>query len=308
MPRSQLSNEASLRLRRKYHLKVVAFWTAKFSPCFCRFHTSFIIYLCSYFPTKCNSSKLLRVHQGTIQYFKKNNKWALFAPIRRNILAEGLRLVYIPDEDIVFLCGGLRLQARSTYYITRAKTKQLSDMGTRRSLHGLYYAKSINSVLVFGGEQLRERFEQLNSAEKFDLRDNEWKALPDMLEARADFQPCVVAAKVFLCGGNQSGTCELFDLKTGEYRRLSFGKIDPGPCFSVYLPEDTILVVTSYRALYYSLRTLEALPSGYPHTCLTQPCPPPYKLCFRAAITYSPSSTCVHVVSRYQRSTIDFSS
>jgi hypothetical protein len=306
MPRSQLSNEASLRLRRKYHLKILAFWTAKFSPCFCRFHISFIIHLCSYFPTKANSTKLLRVHQGTVQYFKKNNKWALFAPVRRNLLAEGLRLVYIPDEDIVFLCGGLRLQARSAYYITRTKTKQLSDMSTRRSLHGLCYAKSINSVLVFGGEQLRERFEQVKSAEKFDLRDNEWKSLPDMLETRADFQPCVATAKVFLCGGNQSKTCELFDLKTGEYSILSIGMIDPGPCFSVYLPEDTILVVTSYRTLHYSLSTLRAFPSRDHYTCLTQPCPPPYKLRFHAAIAYSPSSTVVQVIGSYQRSTIDF--
>lgn len=306
MPKSQLSKEASVRLRKKYHWKVLAFWTAKYSPCFSRFSTNFVIHLCSYFPTKSNSNKLLRVHQGTIQYFKKTDKWALFAPIRRNILPEGLRLVYIPDEDIVFICGGLRLQAKSTYYITRTKTKQLSDMSTRRSLHGLCYAKSVNSVLVFGGEQLQERFEQISSAEKFDLRENEWKTLPDMLEARADFQPCVVYDKVYICGGNQSGTCELFDLKTGVYSLLGIEKLEPGPCFSVNIPRDTILVVTRFKGLIFSVISLWVTPLCSRFPVLTQSCPPPYKHRLQAAISYTPPSPCVQLICLYHYRTISF--
>lgn len=296
MPRSQLSIEASLRLRHKYHLKLLTYWTASFSPCFSCFPKGLICHLCSYIPAKGNSNKLLRLHQGTLQYFKKNHKWALFAPIRRNLLAEGLRLVYIPDEDLAFLCGGLRLQARSAYYVTRTKTRQLPDMSARRSLHGLCYAKSVQAILVFGGEQLRERFEQLRSAEKFDLVDNEWKRIPDMLDTRADSQPCVAGGNVFLCGGNLSGSAEKLCLQTGQYHSLHIRGLRPGPGLCVYLPTDTVLIFAGSTNSRYSLSSGESMPLFGRCATFNQSCPPAYRPRLNGAIAYDASADSVHVI------------
>jgi len=256
----------------------------------------------------------MRVHQGTLQYFKKNSKWALFAPIRRNVLSEGMRLVYIPEEDLVFLCGGLRVQARSAYYVTRTKTRQLPDMSTRRSMHGICYAKSVQAVLVFGGEQLRERFEQLRSAEKFDLVGNEWKGLLDMLETRADFQPCAAGGDVFLCGGNNVGSAEKLCLKTGQYSALNICKLEPGPSLAVYLPTDAIVIFAGSKSFNYLLSSKSCMPKYCPFTVLSQPCPPAYRPRLNGALAYSASTSFVQVLTTsfvqvsttYQYSTIPF--
>ena len=88
----------------------------------------------------------------------------------------------------------------------------------------------------------------VKTCEKIDLniRNSTWEALPDMVEARSSFNPCLFTEYVYLCG-YYSGLVEVFSPQTDSFLPFQLQLPEVSNC-CVYVHNNS-LVVHSYGYL-----------------------------------------------------------
>ena len=124
--------------------------------------------------------------------------------------------LFIDNGKWVFVCGRYPSSA-SAYLIDSVSgaVEQQQNMRVRRCEHGM--AVFQNNVYVFGG---LDSPKYLKSCEKFSLTSRAWAPLPDMLEARDCFNPCVYKGEAYLIGGRNARSSEIFHIATETFRKL----------------------------------------------------------------------------------------
>jgi hypothetical protein len=127
---------------------------------------------------------------------------------------------------------------------------ELPQMGEARGWPGaILYA---NYVYVFGGN-----IELLLSVEKYSIQANRWVAVPDMIEGRFSFTPCLYKDEIYLADCNSGRrVIEAFDPQKEVYRQLSV-RLPPLGTHSVSFIINDDFYFISYQ---YSLGTLRLKP------------------------------------------------
>ena len=91
-------------------------------------------------------------------------------------------------------------------------------------------------VYLFGGI----KFTDSTACEFFDLYENSWYLLPDMLSARSGFQPCVYNHYIYLIGGRHTQAAERFDLHQSTFQSIE-----------IELPDSNFTVVFCDKDLFF---------------------------------------------------------
>lgn len=171
------------------------------------------------------SPQLVRVESQAISLFDFSQKrWKPLLSLSKPVARSGHRFCLQSDTE-VFLCGGKDEAGtilKSSFELDfQGRVTCKSDMSIERSLHGLVYYAGIR--YVFGGETTHQTCisHVSNQAERLELGESAWKLLPQMQYARKSFQPAVWRLGIYLCGGEQQLSIEVFELETWQMRRLT---------------------------------------------------------------------------------------
>ena len=120
-------------------------------------------------------------------------------------------------SDVVMYMGGLPPYTPEAFAVNLVSfhVTELPQMKEARGWPGaILYA---NSVYVFGGN-----IELLLSVEKYSIRANRWTSMPNMIEGRFSFTPCLYKEEIYLADGNSGRRIiEAFDPHKEIYRQLS---------------------------------------------------------------------------------------
>lgn len=98
-------------------------------------------------------------------------------------------------------------------------------MLTARYCHGVI---QVQNIYIFGGSDV---LRPLKQCEKIDLKSTNrtWKALPDMQEAKSQFNPCLYNRWVYVCGGG-SKLVEAFTPQNNSFLPLQLRIPEDHPC------------------------------------------------------------------------------
>ena len=179
--------------------------------------------------------------------------------------------LFLPDSSLLVTGGEVvdvsqetRKQFRHVYCVSRDGTyKRLKNMCQRRKSHGLVLFEGV--VYALGGRGLKgilNLCEKLGTTGK--IQSKQWEEMQSMMLPRHSFNPCAARGRVFICGGDTLGKCEVFDVHTGCFAPLPL-KLSPytrsACCF---LDHSDLLVLTSERLYRWRLDTTEP-PSSLEH-------------------------------------------
>lgn len=169
--------------------------------------------------------QLIRIEDQAISLFDfSQNRWKAELSLNKSVARSGHRFCLQSDTE-VFLSGGkddAGTILKSSFEIDfQGRVTCKPDMSIERSLHGLVYYAGIR--YVFGGETTHQTniCHASNQAERLELGENTWKQLPEMQHARKSFQPAVWRLSIYLCGGEQQLSIEVFELETWQMRELT---------------------------------------------------------------------------------------
>jgi len=108
----------------------------------------------------------------------------------------------------------------------------------------------------------------VKQCEKIDLSSANltWKALPDMIEGRWGFNPCLFHEYVYICGA-ESKIIEAFDPHINRFIPLQYHLSD-GSCSCLYVHQDYLVVLSSRYITKFSARRAGQL---LPHSQTSSP-------------------------------------
>ena len=121
----------------------------------------------------------------------------------------------MPSGEVVITGGSLTGRSRNSTMLFSSTTSEIQDLEpmtiARRSHASLYYQ---GGCYVFGGVLDEEK---ISLCERYDWESGTWSSLPQMKERRAYHGCCVYNNLLFVCGGGETSSCEVFDPSTKEF-------------------------------------------------------------------------------------------
>jgi len=86
----------------------------------------------------------------------------------------------------------------------------------------------------------------VNTCEKFQLANNQWTNLPNMKEARFNFNPCLFSGIIYLCGATSSGAAvmEAFSPESDTFLLVQIPVPESNVC-CLYADNDLLVVNTA---------------------------------------------------------------
>lgn len=161
--------------------------------------------ICAYLPPPYH---LALVFNSSLSYFDCSTQTMRPAvTLDREFDSTNSRWVAVDTNRVVLCGGGDGNEAWKTAYMLYANgsTLALPDMLHGHRSCGL--TLWCRSIYVFGSFVS----EGATKSECFSLREQFWSSLPDMQTNRSCFTPVVWQSAVYLCGGNQNNTVEVWD-------------------------------------------------------------------------------------------------
>lgn len=169
---------------------------------------------------------------------------SLSAPIQVN--GKTSRWVLV-DRQRVVCCGGSKEGKKVEFWSYccfiegDGTVLDMPNMLQARCNHGLIQWKC--QILVFGGVyeygyHSKSEYIQLGALET-------WKALPNMSQGKANFNPCRYIGRIYLCGG-MSSTLESFNPLTSTFQTLLIG-LPEGRCACLICIHTGALIVHTRR-------------------------------------------------------------
>ena len=189
---------------------------------------------------------LAEVRPDLIALFDCESKeWTKSVELNRHLNVSNFSATCFLRNGHVFACGGNPggVSVMDTYDvdIETGVVGKLADMKTARHGHGVlaYY----NVVFVFGGYNTTT-IAALSTCEKYVFRISDWIPLKhEMITAHSWFNPAIYRHLVYICGGNQVVSCEVFDPSTEKFTGLPMVLPDVGNTRSV-ISNDQLIVLS----------------------------------------------------------------
>jgi len=168
---------------------------------------------------------------------------------------------YIWAGRRLFGCGGGAPRGRKEAWEIDGSLVNLQwkpDMLTPRWGHGLWFDERRGEILVFGGLSFVSPLHTANPdtavLQECEVLTQIWQDLPTMQEGRAHFTPCACQGSVFLCGGFNTKTIEIYHLKDASYRKLPFTTPERGPTVAG-IDRHTLVIFSTQQKREVSLRS-----------------------------------------------------
>jgi len=194
--------------------------------------------LCSpdppYYPSTVSAKQACRLKlqsRGRLAVFRENEVvlfdckaevWRRF-PLQSLAPAVHCTSVYLPTGHLL-CCGGLEIVLKDTrgLELSAAATAFLLniDGGSVRRTGNLLTGRHsqgmvcyVGTVYVFGGVNTHT----LRKAEEYHIATKRWRSLPSMNNSRHLFNPCARLDHIYLCGGVDCDSMEIFSIRERRY-------------------------------------------------------------------------------------------
>lgn len=171
---------------------------------------------CIYIP-RCNTKKLLKYDLS----LNRAHISDLHSSISKNF--EGTSSCILPNNTIL-LVGGANPNHGDTYLFHPSTSEciKLRSLNTSRGYVGLYCYD--NYIYAMGGYTTYYS----NKAERMEIEGNGWKNLADMIEPRDAFSCYGTENRIYLFGGNNTGSVEYYDIISNSFCLVRDLRVNPG--------------------------------------------------------------------------------
>lgn len=175
-------------------------------------------------------------------------------PLRSASSAVHCTSVYLPTGDLLS-CGGLEivpkepegleLSAAASAFLLNIESGSLcrgGNMRTARHSHGMVCYTG--SVFAFGGVSTLT----LRKAEEYQIATKRWHSLPSMNHPRRLFNPCARSDSIYLCGGVDCDSLELFSIPDRKYTviEIMLPVTRCWQCASVLVQDELVYVTEAF--------------------------------------------------------------
>lgn len=149
----------------------------------------------------------------------------------------------LPNGDIFIVSVSNNRCLCFVYNLHYSRQTCFGPLNTVRDQMTLYYYRDY--IYALGGYQTSETavspgsLKAMKVAERFNIADNKWEILPDMIEARVAPSVVGIGDSIFVLGGG--GNAEKYDLITEKFIKFSFSV----PCthFITFLYNDSVYLL-----------------------------------------------------------------
>ncbi|KAM7270500.1 hypothetical protein ACFE04_029714 [Oxalis oulophora] len=170
-------------------------------------------------------------------------------PIKDKVCPHGLRCVSVPNDGILFVCGGMvsdvdcPLDLVLKYEMRKNRWTVMNKMITARSF---FASGVIDKMMYVAGGNSADLFE-LDSAEVLDLEDGNWRPIPNMGTNMASYDTAVLNKKLFVTEGwlwpfFVSPRGQVYDPKTNNWESMAVGLREGWTGSSVVIYEHLFVV------------------------------------------------------------------
>lgn len=145
----------------------------------------------------------------------------------------------VTHEGSVVFTGGFNSKSVFLYEWSKKSLEQVSDMKFERSFHS---AVSLGDfIYVIGGAVSAE---PTKSCERFDIIHKTWQSIGDLTHARHKHSSCVYRGRIFVAGGVNNNTLEVYNTVSNKFSVLRTTLSSPGPCL-MFPVEDFMIIFHS---------------------------------------------------------------
>jgi hypothetical protein len=158
----------------------------------------------------------------------------------------------------LLITGGSDKRTAYLFEISEKKLERIQDMCSTRSNHaGVSLA---DYVYVLGG---RTSEGVSKSCERFDLVQKSWQAIGDLMHGREKHSACVYRGRIFVAGGVDVSTLEVFNTVSNKFSTLRTILNVPGPCL-MFPVEDFMIIfhgntISSFDPAKFTCQALKSL-------------------------------------------------
>lgn len=152
----------------------------------------------------------------------------------------------LPNGDIFIVSYSNDRILTFVYNLNYSKHICFGPMNTVRDQISLYYYKGY--IYALGGYQTTDatHLKSLKIAERFNLHENHWEILEDMLEERVAPSVIGIGDYIYILGGG-TNTAEKYDIVMEKF--ISFEIEVPFYHFLTFLKEDKVFIVTKDKVI-----------------------------------------------------------
>lgn len=164
----------------------------------------------------------------------------------------------LTTDGNLFITGGSNSKNCFIFDINDKKIEQVQDMSTVRAHHA---AVSLGDfVYVIGGLTAQG---VTGTCERFDLMQKTWQSIGDLIHPREKHSACVYRGRIFVAGGVQINTLEVFNTVSNKFSTLRTILPMPGPCL-MFPVEDFMIIfhgnnISSFDPAKFTCQSLTSL-------------------------------------------------
>jgi len=234
--------------------KIYLLWVRKYAESGSKaLFTAVLREICAYI---CDFIVLIQLHSDYFRCFDVvQRQWSGKTALSTSFpYSREARYLTFPNKSLIYT-GGLVQNTALAYTCAislAGKVQTLPSLAVGRFMHGL--ALYHRRVYVFGGLEVVEGEEKFtNSCESLDLSNPvQWKALPDQIQHRVCYNPCVWTGEIWLCGGRNT-TIEVFSPASLTFRLIPLPFPDNGPTL-VFQMNGNLVVFSRRSAVTLSVQ------------------------------------------------------
>ena len=246
--------------------KVVFLWTAPRHRQLCRLSANIKREICAYLHSP---QPLVQVREDEVRYFDLGLKqWKRLYGLQPRLPEYHMdySLTFV-DDFYLFVCGGTKSPA-SAHMLGPNRVLILPDMLLGRHSHTVAYVATYKRVCVFGGCWTH------TACEAYYQQVQEWKPLPAMRTPRNGTNAVVRGDLIYLCGGDNKGTVEMYSALQDTMTLLKLTLPFSGGCV-VTQWGDLVLCIAAEVSVWWNVREQRVVQKlVHPHCRVSCICPP----------------------------------